>query len=237
LAQIFGVLPFGNPNVESRYGATIVSFDRLTSGERIVVMWNRTLGRINLDLPALGSEGQLYDIGNEDYSLTPTDGQYTIGLEPAKPDDLPGLPAGEASGIPGAPLILVEKVNPALLVTAAPLVITPGAITATQTARPTTDPALDTTPPSATVLPLPVVSSATFTVTWSGEDDSGIDRFLIWVRINDGEWQPWLETESSQGQYSGEKGNTYEFAAWAVDLAGNWSLNTELTVQSMTAVP
>lgn len=236
LAQIFGALPFGNPEVEARDGATIVSFDRPASGERIVVMWNRTLGRINIDLAALGGEGQLYDIGNEDYSVTPTDGKYTIGLEAAKPDDLPGLPLGEVSGIPGAPLILIEKVNPALLVTSAPLVITPGAITATQPARPTIDPALDTTPPTATVLPLPVVSPATFTVTWSGKDDSGIDRFLIWVRINEGEWQPWLETSATQGQYAGEKGKSYAFAAWAVDLAGNWSLNTELTAQTVTVV-
>lgn len=236
LAQIFGALPFGNPDVESRDGATIVSFDRPASGERIVVMWNRTLGRINLDLTAFGAEGQLYDIGNEDYSITPTDGKYTIGLEPAKPDDLPGLPAGEVSGIPGAPLILIEKVNPALLVTSAPLVITPGAVTATQPARPTTDPALDTTPPTATVLPLAVVSPQTFTVAWSGEDDSDIERYLIWVRINDGQWQPWMETTDTQGEYSGEKGSTYEFAAWAVDLAGNWSLNTELTAQTVTVV-
>jgi hypothetical protein len=236
LAQIFGALPFSNPDVESRDGATSVSFDRPTSGERIVVMWNRTLGRINIDVVALGAEGKLYDIGNEDYSVTPTDGHYTIGLEPARADDLPGLPAGEISGIPGAPLILIEKINPALLVTSAPLMITPGAITATQPARPTIDPALDSTPPTARVIPLPVVSPATFRVSWSGEDDSGIDRYLIWVRINDGEWQPWLETATTQGQYNGETGSTYEFAAWAVDLAGNWSINTELSAQTVTVV-
>ncbi|MEZ4667612.1 MAG: hypothetical protein R3E39_06805 [Anaerolineae bacterium] len=236
LAQIFGTLPFGNPRTEARDGATIVSFDRFVSGERIVVMWNRTLAHINLELPALGAEAQLYDIGNEDYSLSPTDGQYTIGLEPAKPDDLPGLPVGEISGIPGAPLILIERVNPALLVKSEPLVITPGALTATQPPQPTIDPTLDTTPPTAAVLPLPIVSATTFTVTWSGKDDSSIDRYLIWVRINGGQWQPWLETSSTQGEYSGEIGSSYEFAAWAVDLAGNWSLNTELTMQAQTEV-
>ncbi len=236
LAQIFGQVPFTNPNINAQDGSTVVSFDRPSTGERVLVMWNRTTADLKLDLPAFGDTAQLYDIGSQDYALTPADGKYTISLPPLTSDNLPGLPSGEVSGIAGAPLILVEKVNPLLLVTNVPLVITPGALTATQSPNPTVDPATDTTPPIPTVAPLPVISPPTFTVYWSATDDSGIDHYFIWVRLNGGKWQPWLETAATQGQYTGQSGNTYEFAAWALDLGGNWSLNTDLTPQAMTSV-
>jgi len=236
LAQIFGEVPFDNPKIEAKDGSTVISFDRPSTGERILVMWNRTTSELKLDVPALGDQAQLYDIGNQDYSLTPTDGQYMIGLQPLTPDNLPGLPPGEISGIAGAPLILVEKINPALLATNLPTTLTPDASMITPPARPTVDPAQDKTPPTTSMTPLPATSPATFTVSWSGSDDSGIDHYLIWVRVDGGKWQPWLETASIQGQYTGQSGSRYEFAAWAVDLAGNWSLNTELTPQAETSV-
>jgi hypothetical protein len=102
--------------------------------------------------------------------------------------------------------------------------------------KPTTDPANDTTPPVAAVFPLAELSPTTFTVTWGGSDNSGIDRYLIWVRVNGGEWQPWVETQRTSAEYTGTSGSTYEFAAWAVDLAGNWSSNTDLTPQARTQV-
>jgi hypothetical protein len=37
-------------------------------------------------------------------------------------------------------------------------------------------------------------------------------------------------------QYTGASGSTYEFAVWAVDLAGNWSANVELVPQAVTHV-
>ncbi len=236
LAQIFGEVPFGNPHIESADGSTIVSFDRPSTGERVLVMWNRTTAEIKLDVPALGDQAQLYDIGNQDYALTPTDGKYTIGLQPLTSDNLPGLPAGELSGIAGAPLILVEKINPALLVTNLPQILTPDSSPVIPPARPTVDPSQDITPPTTDMTLLPASSPATFTVSWSGSDDSGIDHYFIWVRVDGGKWQPWLETPATEGQYTGQSGSHYEFAAWAVDLAGNWSLNTELTPQTTTSI-
>ncbi len=237
LAQVFGVIPFDQPQVEARDGATLVSFERPSTGERIVVVWNRRLERTNLNIPAVGRSAQLYS-AEEDYVLTPTDGQYTLGLLPATRDDFPNLPEGETAAIGGPPLILIERRDPSLnLITeATPLILTPGAITATQPPRPTTDPALDTTPPTTSMTPLPVISPPTFTVSWSGQDDSGIERYLVWVRVDGGEWKPWLETASTQGQYTGEAGKSYAFAVWAVDLAGNWSLNTDLSPQAVTTV-
>jgi hypothetical protein len=84
--------------------------------------------------------------------------------------------------------------------------------------------------------PLPEVSTETFTVSWGGTDDVAIDRYLVWVRVNDGEWEPWLETTRTLGTYTGSPGNTYSFAVWAVDTAGNWSLNTDLQPQTFTRV-
>lgn len=245
LAQIFGILPFGNPAVEfDDEGGIAISFDRATTDERIVVMWNRTLKQTTMPLISAGEEARLYSITDQDWLITPIESQYTIGLPAATRDDYPYLPSGESTGIGSVPYILVEKkipqpTNPASGIVGAgdtQIFLTPGAITATQPPRPTIDPALDTTAPVTTMNPLPVVSPATFSVYWSGQDDSGIQSYLIWVRADGGEWQPWIDTADTQAQYSGESGKRYDFAAWAVDLAGNWSLNTELTPQASTAV-
>lgn len=237
LAQIFGSAPFTNPDVEYQDGAVIVTFDRPATAERIVVLWNRRLNEQKVEIQAAGPEGTLYSVDNQDWFIAPTDGLYTIGLPAATRDDYPYLPAGEASGIGGLPFILVERgVTPLVEGTAEAISITPGAVTATQPPRPTIDPALDTTPPVPTMVALPVISPSKFMVSWLATDDSGIEQYLVWVRVNGGEWQPWLETSDTQAEYSGEPGNTYEFAVWAVDLAGNWSLNTELTPQAVTSV-
>ncbi len=239
LAQVFGTAPFEGGEIELREGGTAITFQRPTTGERIVVLWNRRLAAIDWSLSAGGTDGRLFALDEQDWVLMPSEGQYTIGLPAATRDDYPFLPDGEVSAIGGLPFILVEKLNlptPAPLNPDTPLGVTPGAITATQPPRPTIDPAHDITPPQASITPLPVVSPATFTVYWSAQDDSGIERYLIWVRADGGEWQPWLETVDTSSPFSGEAGKTYEFAAWAVDLAGNWSPNTELSPQAVTAV-
>lgn len=243
LAQIFGILPFGKPDVEySDDGGIAISFDRLTTDERLVVVWNRRLEQATMPLKSAGEEARFYSITDQDWLIKPTDGEYKIGLPGATRDDYPYLPSGEVSGIGGVPYIMVEKKLPQTPTPSSQtgvdtqIFLTPGALTATQPPRPTLDPALDTSPPTTTMSPLPVVSPATFTVYWAGQDDSGIKSFLIWVRIDGGEWQPWLDTTDTQAQYTGESGKRYEFAAWAQDLAGNWSLNTELTPQATTAV-
>lgn len=243
LAQIFGAVPFNNGKIESPNSeVSLISFDRPSTNERILVMWNRRLAQAELKVDATSSEAQLYAMDNQDWLIAPSEGQYTIGLAPATRDDYPYLPSGEASGIGGPPFIMVERVEhpPASTLEAGlaeePLSLTPGSITATQPPRPTVDPALDIDPPLTSMTPLPLVSPATFTVYWSGEDNSGIQKFLIWVRANGGSWQPWLETKDGQGQYTGTSGSTYEFAAWAQDLAGNWSPNVDLQPQTITTV-
>lgn len=234
LAQIFGSAPFEDARVDVSGGGTRIVFERPAAGERITVLWNRRLEPITLEVEAAGTAARLYSSANDDWTLTPADGIYRIELPPATRDDYPYLPAGEVSAIGGPPFFLVERLN--LPTPAAPVTITPGAVIGAPPPRPTTDPAQDVTPPTTAMTPLPVISPATFTVYWSGEDDSGIDRYLIWVRADGGDWTPWLETSATQAQYTGTLGRRYEFAVWAVDLAGNWSSNIELTPQAVTTV-
>ncbi len=243
LAQIFGTATFNDPKIERRGSSVIASFMRPTTGERVLALWNRTLEPLEVDFPAAGSAALVYSLDQPEFRLIPVNGRYSLGLPPATRDDFPYLPVGEISGIGGPPLLLVERLDPALVAgltpspvaTVIPLDVTPG-ISITQVARPTVDPAFDTRPPVTRLEPLPEVSPTVFTVRWSAEDDGGIDKYLVWVRIDEGEWQPWLETPGTEGQYIGQSGSAYAFAVWAVDLAGNWSLNTELSAQATTRV-
>lgn len=81
-----------------------------------------------------------------------------------------------------------------------------------------------------------MTSTATFSVAWRGQDDSGIESYLLWVRVDRGEWQPWMETAGSSADYSGVSGSLYEFDIWAQDLAGNWTTRVELAPQAVTRV-
>jgi len=113
--------------------------------------------------------------------------------------------------------------------------VTPTA-TLPPTIRPTTDPAFDTTAPITYMGALPLESPSNFGVTWGAQDDGGIAAFILWVRIDDGDWTFWIETTDAAAMYTGEVGRRYEFAVWARDLAGNWSPNTTLSAQASTTV-
>ena len=240
VAEVFGTEPFTNG--EREYlddSAVTIMFDRPRTEERITVMWNRTREDSILSLDAVGENAQLVSLAGV-FLLTPQDdGKYHIALPAAQPDNDPDPPPGAASAIGGPPFILIERVTGQVEPAVVELSVESTPISAEPTQpppRPTTDPILDRQPPSAQVNELPPISPQTFTVTWSGTDDGGIDRYLIWVRVNGEGWQPWLETTDTSGEYSGLPGRTYEFSAWAVDLAGNWSTNVDLLPQATTQV-
>jgi hypothetical protein len=248
LGQIFGRGAFSSASVQMDSRGIVIAFER--GNQRIYVAWNRTFQATSVELPAQEMNAQLFTIVGDAMPLEPVDGVYRLNLPAATPDDFPHLHAGDVSGIGGAPFILVEgkivqtatpaPFNPALvpmIVPQQPIATMPYVAPEQRpTVRPTIDPARDQTPPSASINSLPVVSPASFTVSWSGQDDSGIASYLVWVRIDAGEWQPWLETTETQAEYTGSAGSIYEFAVWALDLAGNWSMNTEITPQAVTAV-
>jgi hypothetical protein len=237
LAQVFGTQPFTDGE-ELNFGgsAEVIQFQRPTTNERILVFWNRTLETLTITIPVTGDAAILLstDVTGAYGSSTlfpNAERTYTIALPPATRDDYPYLPEGEISAIGGPPFILIERVIEEL-----PTAEVLPTIVFSTPVPPTADPTIDTTPPTATVLALPEVSPPTFDVSWAGSDNSGVERFLIWVRIDGGAWQPWIETARTSAQYTGVSGSTYEFAAWAVDLAGNWSSNSELTAQAATRV-
>jgi hypothetical protein len=243
VADVFGREPFDNGRrlyLDDRF--VTIAFPRPRTGERIMVMWNQRLTGAALALEAVGENGQLLSLEGSAIITPDDDGLYQIELPPAQRDNYPNPPPGAQAAIGGPPLILIElaggEVTPVVVelddLESQPVEITPAP--PRPPPRPTTDPALDTTPPIAAVLELPAVSAPTFRVSWYGEDNSGIDRFLIWVRVDGGEWQPWLETPQTSADYTGTPGKTYEFSAWAVDLAGNWSTNVDLRPQAATRV-
>lgn len=247
VAEVFGTVPFTNPTIQRLDDvATVITFDRPSTNERVYVVWNRTFNPATLDLPAAGTRAMLYSL-DRDFELFPTaDGVYQIGLPAAVDDGFPFLEPGDITAIGGQPYIIIERateplgetiiqVQTQIGVPRVPVTLTPGAV-APPPPRPTVDPALDNQAPITSVAPMPEYSPPTFTVLWHGSDDSGVDYYLVWVRVDGGEWQPWLETQRTQAEYAGQVGSRYEFAVWAVDLAGNWSANSDLTPQAVTQV-
>jgi hypothetical protein len=245
LAQIFGAEAFeglGRDYLDEQF--VTVSFRRSQTDARITVMWNRTTEAATLSLPASGSSGQLISLDGTATAIPGEDGSYRIPLPPALEDiDRSGDPGG-GMAIGGPPYILLESAAPVEIPTVvAPVIVTESPVPTRIPLRPTVDPVLDTQPPTATVLALPAISEPVFTVSWRGEDNSGIAGYVIFVRTDGGTWQPWVDTTNrsagvlvTSADYAASPGRTYEFAAWAVDLAGNWSTNVSLEPQAITHV-
>lgn len=262
LAEVFQGARFSGGDVTySDEGAIRITFEDSARQQRIHIMWNRTFAPIRYRLEAGGSQALLYTFAGTNSIAPDAGGNYRIDLPQALPDNYPELENNDITAIGGPPVILVERADgilptpvntlspdtvavpvqqptePYLPVREIPptVVPTPGAILPPP-ARATTAPEEDRQPPVASVDPLPEISSPTFTVTWQGEDNSRIERYLIWVQIDDEGWMPWIETTRTQADYTGESGSRYDFAAWAVDAAGNWSLNVNLDSQASTQV-
>jgi RHS repeat-associated protein len=84
----------------------------------------------------------------------------------------------------------------------------------------------DTTPPTSTVSPLPAtVIGPSFTVAWSGTDNTGgtgIASYDVFVSDNGATFLP-FQTHTTQlsATFAGTVGHTYGFYSVATDLAGN----------------
>lgn len=247
MAQVFGAVPFVGGEETRVDGVTIFDFERPSTRERILVIWNRRFEQNTAVIPAANSSATLYTMEGVN-TIIPQGKNYVIPLRAAIPDNYPDLEPDDISAIAGEPVILVESLNgeaPPLQVpsiaqveaTVAPLpapaqiIPTPGPVIA-----PTIAPEDDKTPPVTFMTALPDVSARTFIVSWGAEDDGQIDHYVVWVQINEGDWQPWLETQRSESIYTGIPGNTYRFAVWAVDTAGNWSTNVDLQAQTQTVI-
>ncbi len=85
---------------------------------------------------------------------------------------------------------------------------------------------LDTAGPTSSVQPLPGVEPSTnFTVSWSGQDEtggSGLAFYDVYVSDNGGAFTPWLTgTTQTSATYPGTNGHTYGFYSVATDNVGN----------------
>jgi hypothetical protein len=85
---------------------------------------------------------------------------------------------------------------------------------------------VDAVPPTSSVAALPpTVTTLTFTITWSGQDDpggSGVATFDIFVSDNGGPFAPFLTgTVQTSSAFTGQVGHTYGFFSVATDKVGN----------------
>jgi len=251
MAEVFGREEFTNGDVEDVDGkVTVISFDRPQTGERILVMWNRTYEAITFPLTPTGQSATLYKMDGTQSIVPADDGYYYFDLAPATDFSYPDVDAKRITAIGGEPIILVESMNDSttpvgdfVIADASgnstelrPTVVPTVGALVVQSVRATVAPENDTTPPIPTMQALPEVSSPIFTVTWSAQDDGEVKSYFVWVRQDGGDWLPWLETSATQSDYAGESGSLYEFAVWAQDVAENWSLNTELVPMASTRV-
>jgi hypothetical protein len=68
------------------------------------------------------------------------------------------------------------------------------------------------------------ISSANFTVSWSGADATGasITGYSIYVSVDGGAYSVWLNnTTATQATFSGQSGHSYAFYSVALDSSGN----------------
>ncbi|MEO1290532.1 MAG: hypothetical protein AAFV93_22540 [Chloroflexota bacterium] len=168
-----------------------------------------------------------------------------MSLRAAVPDSFPELEPNDISAIAGEPVILVERLEgdvpqidetPVVQAEEVSSIVTVPPPTPGPIFNPTVAPEDDDIAPTTFFDELPEISTSTFFVSWGADDNGTIERYVVWVQINDGAWTPWLETQRTEGIYTGTSGNSYQFAVWAVDTGGNWSTNTDLQPQAQTRV-
>ncbi|MCA9889514.1 MAG: hypothetical protein KC546_14135 [Anaerolineae bacterium] len=240
LADIFGREPFQPEDIVRSNDVTRITFSR--PGELIHVIWNHRLESNAAVFPASGSTALLYTLDGDNRPIRPdSEGDFRVNLAAAQEDAYPQREARDPSAIGGPPIIIVEAAEGELLPPTPTLAPTPtDTPSPSSPLNPTPGPLIpadgDTEPPVTFMSPLPETSLPSFQVNWGANDDSPIERYLIWVQVDGGEWKPWLETRETSGVYSGQSGSYYAFAAWALDAAGNWSGNLNLTPQVITRV-
>jgi RHS repeat-associated protein len=82
---------------------------------------------------------------------------------------------------------------------------------------------IDATTPSSAVQPLPAISPAAFTVSWSGQDNSGsgVISYDIYVSTNSGPYALWIgPTTNTSAVFPGKPGLSYSFYSVARDGVG-----------------
>ncbi len=99
---------------------------------------------------------------------------------------------------------------------------------------------IDSVPPTSSVGSLPSAeTAASFTVNWSGQDDtggSGVGSYNIYVSDNGGPYTLWQSaTAQTSARFSGTNDHTYAFYSVATDNVGNVQ-PTPATAQATTTI-
>ncbi len=98
---------------------------------------------------------------------------------------------------------------------------------------------VDATPPTSSIAALPAFSPGSFTVSWSGSDNSGgsgLASFKVYVSDNNGPFTLWqAATTPTSATYTGQGGHSYGFYSVATDNAGNVEA-TPTSAQASTTI-
>ena len=105
---------------------------------------------------------------------------------------------------------------------------------------------LDAGPVTSYINPLPAIeTSASFPVSWTGQDDpggSGIASYTVYVSDDSGPFLPWstdTATTDTSATYTGQYGHSYAFTVTAVDNVGHQQLvaSTAVSTTVDTVIP
>ncbi|MEP6987415.1 MAG: hypothetical protein ABI970_17555 [Chloroflexota bacterium] len=117
VADMFGTGELDNPKVTTLDNrATLITFDRPKTDQRLYVVWNNSLDPVTVKLPVGKDTLDVHTITAQ-YTLTPDKkGFLELELPQAACDYFPFLQTLDITGIGGSPLILIGKLPDAPLV-------------------------------------------------------------------------------------------------------------------------
>jgi hypothetical protein len=109
MADIFGKSELENPLIQVLDNkATIISFDRTDTQQRLYVIWNMTLDTVAVNLPLTTKSAVSYSLDDQKWLTPDAGGNFPIVLPAATCDYYPFLQPGEVTAIGGEPLIIVS---------------------------------------------------------------------------------------------------------------------------------
>ncbi len=114
VADIFGTGELDKPQITTIDNrATLITFDRPKTNQRLYIVWNNSLDPLTVKLP-VGKDTLDVRTLNARYTLTPDKkGFLQLDLPPADCDYFPFLQSTDITGIGGSPIILIGKLPPA----------------------------------------------------------------------------------------------------------------------------
>lgn len=114
VADIFGTGELDKSKITTLDNrATLITFDRPKTDERLYIVWNNTLDPLTVKLP-VGKDTLDVRTLNAQYTLTPDKkGFLQLDLPTADCDYFPFLQSTDITGIGGSPIILIGKLPPA----------------------------------------------------------------------------------------------------------------------------